>query len=834
MGRRFLSAAIFLWMMAFQAHGEIYLSYETTFWNSNASKQYHGIVRACDSVSECENKCKQDAEQATNLLVEFPEYINRFCRFNSAYGVYPPYIGAGANLVNYIHDFTYVICSSLGAGLRMIPPNPWPAMFLGCAPVVDVKKAERKPKADMCSGNPIYVLTGTKREVIGTSFSAGGVELTFTYDTVKKMVSVAEETNILYGVAQQSIYGGRQHGELAALGPLWRSNLHRKLDISPSSQSIVAYRGDGNVVAFSPVTGGYTSDSDVNDTLQVVSGGGYIYTDVTGGVVESYSAAGMLTSLAKTNGETLLFTYSTGPSAQAPEAGYLLQVSDGKGKAINFTYLLPSGGLVALDGRISTVSDSNSRVIQLSYASNGNLSSIMWPDGTTRQLVYENGVHPWGLTGVVDELGQRYSTFTYDGSGRAIATELAGGVNKYSVTYGTPPAVSVVETLSSSPQQIVRTYSWNAPAGITLTTPNGSSILATVNSSQGYPQLAGLSQPAGSGCAASNNASTFDANGNILSQDNFQGQRSCFAYDASNREVVRVEGLANTVACSTVTSAGAVLPSGSRKVTTTWHPDWRLPAQVSEPLLVTTSVYHGQPDPFNGNAIASCTSTAALPNGKPTPLLCKQVKQALLDGGGVDTSAPASVSSYTYDSLGSMLTKTDPLGRVTSYAYYASTSFTGVDPNAVGYTLGDLQSTTNPAGQVTQYPLYDKSGRVKQMIDPKGVVTDIGYTPRGWVSTVTTTAPGGTPRATTYTYDGVGQLTGVSQPDGSTLSYSYDAAHRLVGVTDAKGNSVTYTLDNAGNRVAEETKDSTGALQRSIGRSFDALNRVQQVTGASR
>lgn len=45
---------------------------------------------------------------------------------------------------------------------------------------------------------------------------------------------------------------------------------------------------------------------------------------------------------------------------------------------------------------------------------------------------------------------------------------------------------------------------------------------------------------------------------------------------------------------------------------------------------------------------------------------------------------------------------------------------------------------------------------------------------------------------------------------------------------------MTYTLDNTGNRTAEEVRDPGGTLRRSIARSFDALNRVQQVTGAAR
>jgi len=155
------------------------------------------------------------------------------------------------------------------------------------------------------------------------------------------------------------------------------------------------------------------------------------------------------------------------------------------------------------------------------------------------------------------------------------------------------------------------------------------------------------------------------------------------------------------------------------------------------------------------------------------------------------------------------------------------------DPNEIGHMAGDLQSITNAAGHVTQFTQYDRTGRVRQMVDPKGVVTDMVYTPRGWTSSVTVTPPGGTARTTSYTYDNAGQLTGATLPDGTSLGYSYDAAHRLTGVTDAKGNTITYTLDNAGNKTGEQVKDPSGNLQRNITRVYDALNRVQQITGAS-
>jgi hypothetical protein len=44
---------------------------------------------------------------------------------------------------------------------------------------------------------------------------------------------------------------------------------------------------------------------------------------------------------------------------------------------------------------------------------------------------------------------------------------------------------------------------------------------------------------------------------------------------------------------------------------------------------------------------------------------------------------------------------------------------------------------------------------------------------------------------------------------------------------------VTYTLDAMGNKTGEQVKDPSGNLQRNITRVYDALNRVQQFTGAS-
>ena len=343
--------------------------------------------------------------------------------------------------------------------------------------------------------------------------------------------------------------------------------------------------------------------------------------------------------------------------------------------------------------------------------------------------------------------------------------------------------------------------------------------------------------------------------------DDFNGHRTCSAYSApgtsgvANLEITRVEGLtgktgvnasATPTDCGTVTGASATLPTGSRKISTQWHPDWAIKTKQAEPKKLTTWVYNGQPDPFNGNQIASCTSpsygatsVAPLPDGKPIVVLCKQVVQATLDATGAQglsptldnldaTAAWQSTTSHTYNQYGQVLTSVDANGRTTNYAYYQSTAFTGTDPNAVGHYQGDLWKVSNAKGHVTQYTSYDKAGRVLTMVDPNQVTTTYSYWPRGWLKSVNQAG-----QLTSYDYWPTGLLKKVTSPDASTLNYTYDDAHRLTDVSDHLGNTVHYTLDNAGNRIGEDVKDTSTALTRNISRTFDALNRLQTVTGAA-
>ncbi|MEJ8839682.1 LamG-like jellyroll fold domain-containing protein [Ramlibacter sp. AN1133] len=875
-------------------------------------------------------------------------------------------------------------------------------------------------------GKPIDPVLGSEIWFEQTGVKLRGGALMLTYDSVpgQRPASADNITSLT---------------EPNGFGPLWHSSFHHKLQVSPSKKTALVSRGDGRVLSFTGDGAGNFAASGYNNASLASISGGYRFTDINSGKIETFDAKGQLQSIAGIDGSVLTFMYAN---------GNLVSVTDGDGRSVQFAYA---------NNVVSKIIAPDWQVILPAYDANRNLVSLAWPDGKTARFAYENAALPWALTRVVDENGTRHASIAYDAEGRAVSEELGDGVNKYAVSHTSGPRWVVSDTYDAQTDTIHRVHSWDAPTGTVVTTPNAQTLGIDVQSVFGMPVPASVSQPAGSGSLAAATATTFDAAGNVSSHDDAAATRTCSVYDSRNRETVRVEGLSNAVACGTVTDTTASLPGGARRIVTTWHPDWKLPTQVAEPLRRTTYVYHGQPDAFNGNATANCTAAAPMPSGRVLPLLCRKVVQSTLPDGTVDTSVPSNSTSYTYDAGGGMLTEKDVLGHETTYARYADGTFAddayvgqvllllhgdGIDGSsvmqdsslspktvnvaggvsistaeskfggsslyfdgndasnttlvlpvasefhfagaftiefwirpltlkgswlyvqsdrfgkpapvridltasgqvnvlgssdnanwlfssgltstsalqlgswshvavsddgttvrlfvngvlqgsrptwsrtassdpvriggayaagdrefhgfiddlritkavgryttaftpptrafppsgsgdAVGHRIGDVRTVTNAAGQTTQFTQYDSVGRVRQMIDPKGITTDITYTPRGWVDTVTVTPPGGGARTTTYTYDGVGQITSVALPDGTSLGYSYDAAHRLTGITDARGNSVSYTLDASGNRTQEEVTDPGGALRRSITRSFDTLNRLQQVTGGT-
>lgn len=715
-------------------------------------------------------------------------------------------------------------CTVLGRGIVYNPRTQdcgcerdkvWVPEQNSCVDVKLVEETKRKIATCPAVGNPVSPLSGVKTERVDLGSRFGWPELTLAYNSTSKVPTNSAGIDHLQEYSRPSF------------GPLWFSGVHRLLYVANYNQFTWSARGDGSVASFDRENNTTIPKNYTNDRVQYNYGTSNYY-DAKARSIEVHRANLDVQRLKYVGGRGLTYVSSdtSTPEAVAPHSYYPIRIQDEHGRTVDFKYVLPEGGLMDRDGLVTEMQfdGANGPKIQFQYDTARNLTSIHWPDGTSRQFLYERTDLPWALTGVVDERGIRLSTFGYDAQGRAISTERAGGTQRYSVAYATPPSIQITDELQSG--YVLRKLVWTQPQGVVVTTPEGATSELGSVSIQGAPYVTQTSQPAGSGCGPSIKQQEHDSRGNVIQMADFTGARSCYAYESNrNVESSRVEGL-GTETCASVLSTSSTLPAGSRRVSTQWHPNWDMATKVAEPRKITTKVYNGQPDPFNGGATASCApSSAKMPNDTPIVVLCKQVEQATTDDNGaqgwsaaLQPGVAARVWQYTYNEAGQMLTQTDPLNHTTTYAYYASTT--------ADYNKGDLQSVTNALGHATQYAKYNRFGKPLEITDANGVVTLNSY---DVMQRLLSTSVAG--ELTSYEYWPTGQLKKATTPDGATLNYEYDDAQRLTAVADGQGNRIEYTLDNSGNRTAETVKDPSGNLSRQVSRIFDALGRAQQATG---
>ena len=504
--------------------------------------------------------------------------------------------------------------------------------------------------------------------------------------------------------------------------------------------AVYAYRPDGRVLTFILYNGVYSPDGDVNDSLiQTASGWEYQTANDT---IETYNSSGQLLTIARRGQAPVTVNYVSGAQPGDPP----VSVSDAFGHTLQFSYLVDRLRVQ----RLASITDPLGKTIQYTYDGSGRLTSVTYQDGTQRTYSY-GGTYGYALLSITDESGEAYQNWTYtDNDAEVASSQRAGGVDGYTYSYslsGSSPYVAVVDPLGES-----RTYDQQVIWG---------SYYMTSSS--------GLCP----GCDEAK-ALTFDADANITSRTDFNGNITRYTYDpTSNLETSRTEAYGTPQA---------------RTVTTQWDTNWRQPDLITEPGKMLAYSYDSM-----GNVLTKTIT---------------------------DTATNASRTwTYTYDSYGRRLTVEDPRQNFTRYTYYTCTT---------GYQCGELETVTDALGHVTTYNTYDANGRPITITDPNGTLTTLTYDPRG---RLTSRSVGG--ETTSFSYYPTGLLEEVTLPDGSTFSYTYDPAHRLTQVSDALGNKVVYTLDAMGNRTAENAYDPSGALHRTHTRVINALNEIYQEVNAA-
>jgi len=465
--------------------------------------------------------------------------------------------------------------------------------------------------------------------------------------------------------------------------------------------------------------------------------------------VEVYDSAGRNTRIETREGRFLTLTYD----AQSR----LASVSNEYGRTLRFAY--------GTNGDISRIDlpDGNALTYDYSTDSPPRLLTVHYPGGTQESYTYNSAGQ---LIGIIDEKGVAFETITYNPYGKAIATTLIGGVNRYAYTGAAANDLPKVYGY----ERAIGSYDLATPlttVHITTVNVNGAVLPATMSSS--CPE-----------CGVDGSALTYDPNGAVTSVADFSGKKVCYSHDTSrNLETARADGILVSESCSTVL---ATLPAraGVHKVSTQWHATLRVPVKVAEPNKITTYAY-------NGDGGVYCAPASA------RGVLCKWTVRDTTDatgqlGFGATYTGLPRVWQHTYNQFGQELTTIDSSGRVTTTTYTAS---------------GDIHTVNSPGGQLT-VTSYDGAGRPLALTDLKNGAITLTYWPRGKLRTYT---DGGV--TTSFTYDAIDQLTKVVQPDGS-VTYTYGAAHRLWQLQDNLGRKIVYTLDAAGNRIAKQTYDATG------------------------
>ena len=184
---------------------------------------------------------------------------------------------------------------------------------------------------------------------------------------------------------------------------------------------------------------------------------------------------------------------------------------------------------------------------------------------------------------------------------------------------------------------------------------------------------------------------------------------------------------------------------------------------------------------------------------------------------------------FTYDGFGNLATATDPNGTVTSYTYdklgrvLTETRAFG-QPEAATTTyqydaFGRIVKVTDARGNAS-FSYYDQASRVVRTVDAENYLNLTDYTAFGEVASVTRryNKVSGTPNVTTppalpaahaldatasYTYDKLGRLLRATDALGAYDEYTYSAFGSALTHRNKLGGTTSYQYDKLGRRTQE-------------------------------
>jgi YD repeat-containing protein len=370
--------------------------------------------------------------------------------------------------------------------------------------------------------NPIDISSGNKYEQVQDYATAGQNPLAFTryYNSLAAPDTLA-----------------------TTLGSNWRSDYDRYLHLI-SSSAVEADRADGQTVNFTLVSGVWTPDTDVDYSLTYDSGTSTWTLTDPDDTVETYTGSGVATlqTIKKRGGYTQTMHYTSGK---------LSSVTDSYSRSLGLSY--SSAGLLTGVTTPDTLALSYGYV---AYSSAHLLTTVSYNTSpvTSQTYLYENTNYPFALTGITDENGNRFATWAYDASGRAISSQHAGGADLTQISYNS----STGDRTVTGPLGIVETYKFTAL--------------------QGVPKVTEIDRAANGTVAAATRYFTYDSNGFLKTETDWNGNQTAYDYTGN------AHGLPTTI----VYASGS---ADSHTTYITYDGTWaRLAATIATPGLLTPTL----------------------------------------------------------------------------------------------------------------------------------------------------------------------------------------------------------------------------------------------------
>jgi len=565
-----------------------------------------------------------------------------------------------------------------------------------------------------------------------------------------------------------SFYNSQSTGS-GAFGPKTVMTTGRDvgLQVGASSATFTGPSGFTAVFTQNP-DGSYTEPAGINADLVATGGTGYTLTYRSTGEQLSFSPGGFLTSDLTRDGVGNTFSYNSDNTVAS--------IADSTGNTMNFVYT--NGVITELD-RAATVTDYYSYDSAGRLTGDGNDYHRVPGDSSTDVPVFSYDA-AGNLTTITTPAGRTIG-FGYDPSGRVTS------VSRYT-TLGQNSGDAAVTGFGYAPNP-------DGSGQATETNPAGQTSTFALDT---LGRVTQVTDPLGH-----MRAQTYTPNSDVQTAVDAMGtgqtpsNTTRFAYDPTTNNLTSVT--LPTGASTTVQYSGG---SGCASTDTT-HP--YLPKCVTDPQgHQSAATYSASGDPLNSTDTTS------------------GIAQTLVrQGAGADCGGKP----------GAVCTSTDGKGAVTTYAYNSLGLLTQVSPPSPGvptsYTydsLNRLDTRTDPNGLVTtyQYDSNDYSHRVSQIANPDATYSNTNnngasyfFDGDGNLTSQNTDnyAPGKTDTYynTTYTYDALGRQTSsdIGNPYDSTAPDThqdlvYDTVGNLTSFTDGQG-AVSYGYD-AGNELVSASE----------------------------